>query len=740
MPSLWHRGRGSWSLAAGLVAGLFFLASPLLAGAKASSAPAKDDHAYATLLLEDLRAVPSFELGPNQYQLVIEAFRKTYRSDPTDAHREESLLAIGRLYEEMAARFDDTSHHGRSIEAYRALLTEFPDTSRRAEVVDSIRASGEEPPRRPGSGEATGVAPPPLVSLDGKGVRSGAMPVETSRASSRESKVARVRQVRYWSHPDYTRIIIELDRKTKYKYDRVAGPERMYFDFLGSRLDTALQRSAVLEVNDPTVQRIRVGQNRRTIGRVVLDLASRAPFSVSWLSNPPRLAIELRTKPKELFAEKGAPPAELPRPDRSFQEALRGVSETSPAVLNPWPQETPEPTEIAHQDVNTDVNINARVTAVTSEPIPPPWDEENQPSGAGATLMVKADRPPDPPPRIFERYEPRFVGNRPPERVALEPLNWSPVVGASHGSATGVGDSAQITAVLVRPDVGNLPRPAPETQTLAKLTPPPASPAVELEPPKPAKATSRGQRNLIRALGLKLGRVVIDPGHGGRHTGSIGPTGLMEKDVVNDIAQRLGALIEQGLGAEVIYTRTDDRFVSLRRRTQLANDQQADLFISIHVNAARQRSVRGVETYYLNFTTDKWAMAVASRENAAANRSVHELQDLLSKIALKETIDESREFAAKVQSTLHGGLAKDIKGLRNRGVRKAPLMVLIGSKMPAILVEIGFISNPREEKLLKGSTHRQKVAQHIYSGVAGYADTLSTFQVSQKKAKPSGDD
>ena len=735
MPSLWHRGRGSWSLAAGLVAGLFFLASPLLAGAKASSAPAQDDHAYATLLLEDLRAVPSFELGPKQYQLVIEAFRKTYRSDPTDAHREESLLAIGRLYEEMAARFDDTSHHGRSIEAYRALLTEFPDTSRRAEVVDSIRASGEKPPRRPGSGEATGVAPP-LVSLDGKGVRSGAMPVETSRASSRESKVARVRQVRYWSHPDYTRIIIELDRKTKYKYDRVAGPERMYFDFLGSRLDTALQRSAVLEVNDPTVQRIRVGQNRRTIGRVVLDLASRAPFSVSWLSNPPRLAIELRTKPKELFAEKGAPPAELPRPERSFEEALRDVREPSPAASDPRPQEKPEPAEISHQDVDP----AARKPAVSSEPIPSPWDEEDQLSGAGVTLMAKADRPPDPPPRVFERYEPRFAENLQPDRVALEPLNWSPVVGASDGSATGVGDSAQITAVLVRPDVGNLPRPAPETQILAKLTPPPASPAVELEPPKPAKATSRGQRNLIRALGLKLGRVVIDPGHGGRHTGSIGPTGLMEKDVVNDIAQRLGALIEQGLGAEVIYTRTDDRFVSLRRRTQLANDQQADLFISIHVNAARQRSVRGVETYYLNFTTDKWAMAVASRENAAANRSVHELQDLLSKIALKETIDESREFAAKVQSTLHGGLAKDIKGLRNRGVRKAPLMVLIGSKMPAILVEIGFISNPREEKLLKGSTHRQKVAQHIYSGVAGYADTLSTFQVSQKKAKPSGDD
>ena len=285
---------------------------------------------------------------------------------------------------------------------------------------------------------------------------------------------------------------------------------------------------------------------------------------------------------------------------------------------------------------------------------------------------------------------------------------------------------------------------AEELPVLAKLSPPPPTalaPAdVQFEPPKPAKATSRGKRNLIRALGLKVGRVVIDAGHGGRHTGSIGPTGLQEKNLVHDVAQRLGVLIEQGLGAEVIYTRTEDRFVPLAQRTRIANERKADLFISIHANSARQRGVRGVETYYLNFTTDSWAMAVASRENAAANRSIHELQDLLSKIAMREKIDESREFAANVQTSLHRGLAKETRGLRNRGVRKAPFVVLIGAKMPAILVEIGFISNPGDEKLLKASAHRQKVAEYIYGGLAKYADTLSSFQVSEKKAKSTGDD
>jgi N-acetylmuramoyl-L-alanine amidase len=234
-------------------------------------------------------------------------------------------------------------------------------------------------------------------------------------------------------------------------------------------------------------------------------------------------------------------------------------------------------------------------------------------------------------------------------------------------------------------------------------------------------------------LGLKVGRVVIDAGHGGHDTGSIGPTGLREKDLVLDVATRLGKLIQDGMGSEVVYTRSDDTFLSPQKRTRVANASNADLFISVHANSVRDERVRGVETYYLNFTTDSWAMAVASRENAASEHSVHELQDLVSRIALKESVDESREFAAKIQGALHAGLAGDIKGLRNRGVRKAPLIVLIGAKMPSVLAEIGFLSNPKDEKLFKSVKFRQKIAQHIYDGIAAYAETLSHVNVAQKQ-------
>ena len=253
----------------------------------------------------------------------------------------------------------------------------------------------------------------------------------------------------------------------------------------------------------------------------------------------------------------------------------------------------------------------------------------------------------------------------------------------------------------------------------------PATPA----PPAPraAAATVAGRLSLTRALGLKLDKVLIDAGHGGHDTGTIGAGGLREKDIVLDVALRLGKLVEERLGAEVIQTRTDDTFVELEERTQIANAQGADLMISIHCNAAPQSSVRGIETYYLNFTSDSWELSVASLENAAANRSVHELESLVSKIALEEKIEESRDFATKVQSRLHAGVSKHSSGIRDRGIRKAPFVVLIGAEMPAILTEIAFISNSKDEALLRKSSFRQEVAEYLYSGIADYASSLGTL-------------
>jgi N-acetylmuramoyl-L-alanine amidase len=253
-----------------------------------------------------------------------------------------------------------------------------------------------------------------------------------------------------------------------------------------------------------------------------------------------------------------------------------------------------------------------------------------------------------------------------------------------------------------------------------------------------AQPTAAGNRSLTRALGLKIGKIVIDPGHGGHDTGTIGPNGLEEKDLVLDVGKRLGRLLEARLGAEVIYTRQDDTFIPLETRTAIANREQADLFISIHANSSRDAEARGVETYYLNFTSSPEALDVAARENAVSEASIHELQDLVKKIALKEKIDESREFASDVQDSLYGGLALNNAGIRNRGVKKAPFIVLIGANMPSILAEISFVSNPTDERKLETSEQRQRIAESLYRGVSRYASGLSGVKVASKMEKSIG--
>ena len=250
--------------------------------------------------------------------------------------------------------------------------------------------------------------------------------------------------------------------------------------------------------------------------------------------------------------------------------------------------------------------------------------------------------------------------------------------------------------------------------------------------PKPATRNANGERSLTRALGLKLGRVVLDPGHGGHDVGTHGPSGLYEKDLVLDVSQRLATLLQDRLGSEVILTRNDDTYVSLEGRTKIANDAKADLFLSIHANSSPVKSVTGVETYYLNFTTSRSALDLAARENAPSESSIFDLKDMLEKIALKDKIDESREFASRLQTSLYT-LTKASAATKNRGIKKAPFVVLIGAQMPSVLAEIGFLTNAKDEELMRKSDHRQKIAEALYKGIAAYAESLSQLQVAKAR-------
>jgi N-acetylmuramoyl-L-alanine amidase len=277
-----------------------------------------------------------------------------------------------------------------------------------------------------------------------------------------------------------------------------------------------------------------------------------------------------------------------------------------------------------------------------------------------------------------------------------------------------------------------------------KATAPPKSTKSGSRPDliQPASApgpTHDGQSTLTRALGLKIGRIVIDAGHGGHDTGTIGPTGLMEKDLCLDVALRLGKIIKQRLpGADVVFTRSDDSFIPLEERTAIANEAHADLFISIHANSSQDHGARGIETYYLNLKGSPEAMEVAARENAVSQVGIHDLEDLIKKIARNEKIDESKEFAEDIQTSLSQRVQKTSKTVKNRGVRKAPFVVLIGADMPSILTEISFLSNPADEQLLKKPEHRQRLAEGLYQGVASYLQSLNSVTLNMPTKPTAG--
>jgi N-acetylmuramoyl-L-alanine amidase len=482
--------------------------------------------------------------------------------------------------------------------------------------------------------------------------------------------------VRFWSLGDVTRIAIESDGDFTIRSDRLENPDRLFFDLVGAKPNLGSKGTTVIPVSDALVRQIRVAETQHGVTRVVLDLERSADATTSHLDNPNRLIIEVRATGAGAPMTPVTPAPKVPLTPVYKPPADAEVAESRAPVYRAF---TPPP-------VQNGPELSAKLAPSSSFDTPPMVRPQTGAPSAAANIIPKLS-----PPAV-----------RPaPAAVSAKITTAMP--------ASGMASSIASTPVVPAPAL------VPDTAAL------------------PAKRNSSGGRSMIRVLGLKVGRIVIDPGHGGHDTGTEGPEGLREKDLVLDVSKRLGALIEERMNSEVIYTRSDDTFIPLEQRTEIANQAKADLFLSIHANSSPLRSVAGVETYYLNFTTSKAALDLAARENAGSQKSIFELQDLLEKIALRDKVDESREFANRIQSALYSFSVKNDAHARDRGVRKAPFVVLIGASMPSVLAEIGFISNSHDESSMKKPEYRQRLAESLYKGLAGYAATLSHFQVAQKQ-------
>jgi N-acetylmuramoyl-L-alanine amidase len=433
--------------------------------------------------------------------------------------------------------------------------------------------------------------------------------------------------------------------------------------------------------------------------RIAIEVSGEFEYRSDRLHNPERVYYDiLNARPrfdgKRLYTE------DL---DDPFVKRIR-VAETTPGVTRIVFDLAAE-TDVSASILSSPdrLIVELRHGLATSNPDLPPAT-----STAVPTPPAQVRAPIAPAPTAAPIVKPALLESPKSESAKSEPVKLDPA------PSRPVAASSPVTSIASQPAM-------PPTTAPASI--PPAT------IPKAARRTSTGETSLVRALGLKLQRVVIDPGHGGHDEGTQGPKGLLEKDLVLDVSLRLGKFIEEKMGAEVIYTRSDDTFIPLEGRTALANDKKADLFLSIHANSSPVPRITGVETYYLNFTDARDAMEVATRENAGSDQSISDLRDLVQKISLHDKASESRDFAERIQSALFGFSSKTFTTEKNRGVKKAPFVVLIGANMPSVLAEIGFVSNAREEALLKKPEYRQKLAEALYHGVAKYAESLSHFQV-----------
>ena len=771
----------------------------------------------------------------SDYLRCIRLYKRVWLSDPHYGGCDDAVYEAALLYQEMSEKFSAPEYAQEAADLLRFLLKDYNLSPFRRDARARLSTLNGPVPQ-PAQAPRTQVAAA-QPSAEKTASRSSTMPLDVLPAARPADHAAAipvpnkrpavVQSIRHWSTSDRTRVMIDLDGPVQYQSGMISNPDRLYFDLSGAELDRGLFGKTIT-VGDALLKQIRTGQNKPDVARVVLDFGRPSQVSVSELSNPFRIVIDIRNSgaPESLASTGPAkpvpasgkrvnqtippngtetvsarpvlPPVQKPQlpPQAKPKTAETSPVRKIPAAATPLPrpvetaalQKTPPlpSAQIPAQAVPRSGKepASSRTDAVVTEKTEPPLTPGPKPGEKVVIQLIPAVPPaaksPDKAalqetvPLILARIPaeaPRTNGKetaslrsdsvvagktQPPPPAAQKPAVVTVIFPKSPASAANGSLPSVIIPPLIDPAAKPLqtneilpvpPRPAPEIREARRE--PPAEPSLrkttpdkvaaadstpnsarnrDIPPPaKSATPTSRGDMTLTRVLGLKVGRIVIDPGHGGHDTGTVGRNGLMEKDLVLDVALNLKRSLEERLDAQVLMTRSDDRFISLEERTAIANRHRSDLFISIHANASTSRSTSGVETYYLNFARTTADREIAARENATTLLNIGELQDLVRKIAMADKSTESRELAALLQRSLFSGSRGIFPKARNRGVRSAPFIVLIGAEMPAVLVEVAFISNPRDEKLLKKENSQQVLAKALLTGIEGYMKSLASY-------------
>jgi N-acetylmuramoyl-L-alanine amidase len=707
-----------------------------------SDAWAREHFATAERMREALNGRPVQERTRREYQRVLNAYRSIYLGAPASAKADPSVVAVAETLVEMGRRFDDDKVLSAAIEQYKFLSREYPGSKYRFDGLFTIGEIYKDDLNNPAAARITfqefvkryphnrlaGDAQQAILELEknpqlegvGKSQKAG-----NKQPSSKDVKsaVAAKGKDNAKRNPSETPTVasskaIDPGEEADNKSDEHPGSRSR--DAEDRDKDQVATGSA--EHSSKNLARVTGIRHWSTpdYSRVAIDVEGDVKFVSRRIDRPARIFFDLPgTKLASTLVGKSF------EGDGVFLKEIR-VAEAGPGrtrVVLEVDSLSDYDAFLLPNPYRLIIDIHGKDDGAKRPPVKDP--NQIVTADASLTKMPRTLSTSDETDSDASKKTEPVAAARPTTTVVTKVVD---------------ADDADIVS---RSGLTRRKAPVPKKQPAAEATVAVKQPTeVDFETSdlgiREAKPTASGDRSLIRALGLKIGKIVIDAGHGGHDTGTIGPNGLEEKDLVLEVSRRLGKLLETRLGAQVVYTRKDDTFIPLETRTAIANKARADLFISVHANSSHDPDARGVETYYLNFTSSPGALEVAARENAVSEKSIYELRDLVKKIALKEKIEESREFAGDVQQSLHSGLAAKSPDIRDRGVKKAPFIVLIGANMPSILAEISFVSNPADERRLATSEYRERIAESLYRGIAKYVNGLSGVKVASKMEKSAG--
>jgi N-acetylmuramoyl-L-alanine amidase len=741
----------------------FAATAPLLA------ASAADQYSAALSHERGLRAPADTPATLTQLRRGIERYEAIVRQYPRSGYSDNALWQAAGLALEAYDRYGDASDQQVGERLLRTLVNEYPSSSLVPRVGARLVALApvDVPVDAPQDAAATGLKTPidvPVASAEGGTPAERTGPV-------------RLRSVRRETLTNVVRVTLELDDEVPYFSGHLDAPARLYFDLAETDALPALWNVTLPFDDGDIVREIRTGRQRGEATRVVVDVEGVESYSVYALYNPYRLIVdsvrlpELRG-PGVADAPAQAEVADEPPTDRGGGDTLESAPTAPVVAASDVEAQWPAPVGLADQlvepagvvvDAMPPTHELSRTEAPTADaatvpnlellPVPESWSSLPLAALVASESAVREaeapmdDAEPEPATEAVPAEDDRAW---PRDHDLLYPNLGTPPV-------TLAADAAQMT----EPMVDALPLQVAKVP-VAEVTPTSSAPVVladahestfveapvelpfdlgldadvdgdHVEPVEMPAApgfalteapalTADGAYSLGRQLGLGVSRVVIDPGHGGYDPGARSGD-LAEAALVLDVAERLESkLVAEGI--EVVLTRRSDVYVSLRARTELANRVGADVFLSIHANAAEDPEARGIETYHLDFATDPTAKAVAARENAGTGDSMHDLPELVRSITMGNKVDESRELALRVQRDLVAGVRQSRPDAQDLGVKQAPFMVLIGATMPSVLTEISFLTNEDAAAHLATSVYRDQIAEALCMSVVGYQRAL----------------